>query len=152
MHLYTLTVSQIAWMPSINSCFVVGLLSLWINSFSSYHSFSMGLQLGDSAGMHHVPCDTIVEKECLSYMCPRSVLRVVHYESMAIQINCFQGGNSVHSKMEMYRGASIIPLKIQIPVFPCLLMPTHTFLFIGCLDRKQRKQNVHVNVHLFTRV
>ena len=53
VHFFTVTVAQNALMPSMSSALVFGFTSLCIYSFSSCHSFSMGLKSGDSAGVFH---------------------------------------------------------------------------------------------------
>lgn len=130
LHLDIVTVLQNLEIPSINSFFVVGLTSRLINSLSSCHRFSMGLRSGDSAGVFHqlIP---LSKKYALASLevCLGSLSCMNWWPSGNL---AFKKGSKVFRNISTYRGASIIPSKMQISVEPIQLIPAHTWTFIGC--------------------
>ena len=135
MHLLrfsTVTFSQNCTIPTISSCFVLGLTSLLQNSLSSchIHVFSIGFKLGNSAGAFHqlIPW---------SLMKSRAKLEVC-LGSLSCMKRCELGnftwmnGMSVWSRIPINRNLSIIPSKMQIPMRPFLEIPAHTWTFTGC--------------------
>ena len=118
-------------MPSISSCFVFGLISLLINSLSSCHMFSMGLQSGLSGGVFH---------QLTPFVCIHAAAyRDVCLGSLSCMNRWWFGytelikGMRVASRIDVYSCAFIIPSKMQIPVLPLELIPAQTCTFVGCL-------------------
>ena len=130
-------VAQNFRMPSINSCFVRGFISLLRYSLSSCHKFSIGLRSGDSAGVFHqfMPLsskkDAAIREVCLGslscmYLWPSGNL-------------WHKKGSSVLSSMLTKRGAFILPSNMQHEVAPCQLMPPQICTLTGCLALKNTR-------------
>ena len=124
-HIYT--VSQNYTIPSINSCFILGLTSLLLNSLSSCHMVSIGFK----SGVFHqlIPLSAMKSLAKLE-VCLGSLSCMKRCE---VGNSAWMNGTSVWSKISVNRNQSIIPSNMQIPVRPFLEMPAHTSTFTGCL-------------------
>ena len=124
LHFSTVAVSQNFTIPSISSCFVLGLTSLIMNFLSSRHKFSIGFKSGNSAGVFHQLIPLLVMKlrakmeVCLGSL---SCMKRWGVVGKLTRIN----GISVWLRMEVNRNLSMIPSKIQIPVRPLRFLPRH---------------------------
>ena len=97
---------------------------------SSYHIFSIGFKSGDSAGVFHqlIPWSLMKSRAKLD-VCLGSLFFMKRCELGNFS---WMNGMSVWSRISVKSNLSIIPSKMQIPVWPLLEIPAHTCTFTEC--------------------
>ena len=149
LHISIVTVSQNCTIPSISSCFVLGLTSLLQNSLSSCHIFSIGFKSGDSTGVFHqlIPWSLMKSRAKLEvYLGSLSCMKRCELGNFA-----WMNGMSVWSRISVNRNLSIIPSKCRFQCGPFLRsLPTHG-LSQGALLYKDNKVYAHLcRLHMRT--